>query len=326
MNSKIISQVPSTTYLGVTITDNLSWNQHCDIICDKANSTLGLLKRILSGCSSQVKNTAYCSLVRPKLEYASSAWNPYKQCNVKVKNTAYCSLVRPKLEYASSAWNPYKQCNVKVKNTAYCSLVRPKLEYASSAWNPYKQCNVKVKNTAYCSLVRPKLEYASSAWNPYKQCNVKVKNTAYCSLVRPKLEYASSAWNPYKQCNVNKIEMVQRRAATFVNNDYSRHSSVSQMIKSLGWDSLERRRLINQTCMFYKIYRGLVGISLPSEIMQVTRPSRYLNCVPFQQLCTLNDTYKYSFYPKTIRTWNNMNLPQIPNSLDDFKANVSLYI
>lgn len=126
------------------------------------------------------------------------------------------------------------------------------------------------------------------------------------------------------QCH--KIEMVQQYATRLVNNDYSRHSSVSHMIKSLGWDFLEVRRLINQTCMFFKIYRGLVGISLPSEIVQVTRPSRYPNCVPFQQLCTLNDSYKYSFYPRTIRTWNNMNLPQISNSLDDFKAKVSLYI
>ena len=34
------------------------------------------------------------------------------------------------------------------------------------------------------------------------------------------------------------------------------------MIKALGWDSLEHRKLINQVFMFYKMYKGLVGISL----------------------------------------------------------------
>ena len=114
--------------------------------------------------------------------------------------------------------------------------------------------------------------------------------------------------------------MVQRRAARFVCHDYSRYSHVSTLINALGWESLEQRRLNNQVCMFYKIYSGLVGITLPAEINPVTRVSRYPNCAPFQQLITLNDTYKYSFYPRTIRTWNNIPLPTIPDSLDKFKA------
>ena len=55
--------------------------------------------------------------------------------------------------------------------------------------------------------------------------------------------------------------MVQRGAARFVYNDYSRFSHVSHMIKALGWDSKENRRLINRVFMFFKIYKGLVGIS-----------------------------------------------------------------
>ena len=203
LDGKVISSVSSATYLGISIADNLSWNEHCDTICKKANSTLGLLRRILSGCTPEVKNTAYLTLVRPKLEYASSAWNPHMQCNI------------------------------------------------------------------------------------------------------------------------DKIEMVQRRAARFVYNDYSRYSHVSPMIKALGWDSLEYRRLNNQVFMFYKIYEGPVGISLPPEISRNTRASTSPNCAPFHQLATLNDTYKYSFYPRAIRTWNSVPLSLIPDSLDEFKAIIS---
>ena len=94
-----------------------------------------------------------------------------------------------------------------------------------------------------------------------------------------------------------------------LSNDYNH---VSPMIKALGWDSLEYRRLINQVFMFYRIYKGLVGISLPPEISRNTRASRSPNCAPFHQLATLNDTYKYSFYPRAIRTWNSV--PLISNS------------
>ena len=40
----------------------------------------------------------------------------------------------------------------------------------------------------------------------------------------------------------NKIEMVQRRAARFVCNNYSREASVTAMLDELGWRSLKQRR------------------------------------------------------------------------------------
>ena len=82
LDGKRITRTSSTTYLGISITNNLSWNEHCDNLCKNANSTLGLLRRILSGCAPQVKNTAYFTLVRPKLEYASSVWNTHTKSNV----------------------------------------------------------------------------------------------------------------------------------------------------------------------------------------------------------------------------------------------------
>jgi len=101
------------------------------------------------------------------------------------------------------------------------------------------------------------------------------------------LEYASSVWNPHTKCNVDKIETVQQRAARFVCHDYSRYSHVSTLINALGWESLEQRKLNNQVCMFYKIYSGLVGITLPAEINPVTRVSRYSNWLNDYEICNL---------------------------------------
>lgn len=78
----------------------------------------------------------------------------------------------------------------------------------------------------------------------------EVKSNAYLSLVRPKLEHACSLWNPYALCDIDKIETVQRRAARFVYNDYSRCRHASLMIDALG--SLEHRTFVNQMCMFCK--------------------------------------------------------------------------
>ena len=82
MNDIAIAKSASTKYLGVTISHNLNWNQHCDNICSKANSMLCLLRTVLSDCSMDVKSKACTTLVSPQVEYACSVWNPYTERNI----------------------------------------------------------------------------------------------------------------------------------------------------------------------------------------------------------------------------------------------------
>ena len=67
------------TYLGVTLHKTMSWSHHIHTITNKANRTLNFIQRTLSKCSSDVKTTAYRTLVRPTLEYAAIVWNPHQQ-------------------------------------------------------------------------------------------------------------------------------------------------------------------------------------------------------------------------------------------------------
>ena len=68
-------------YLGVHISNTLSWNEHINCISRKGSSSLNLLRRNLYNCSPEVKARAYPSLVRPILCYASSVWDPYTKRN-----------------------------------------------------------------------------------------------------------------------------------------------------------------------------------------------------------------------------------------------------
>jgi len=43
----------------------------------KSSNTLNFIKRNLSDCSSNVKASAYLTMVCPQIEYASDVWNPY---------------------------------------------------------------------------------------------------------------------------------------------------------------------------------------------------------------------------------------------------------
>jgi len=69
-------------------------------------------------------------------------------------------------------------------------------------------------------------------------CPTQVKTNCYKALVKPILEYASIVWSPYTQRDINAIENVQRPAARFVNNNYSRYASVSEMLTDLNWPTL----------------------------------------------------------------------------------------
>ena len=64
-----LDQVDSVSYLGVTLTNNLKWSQHVFSVSGKASKVLGLIKRHFSNCPRSVKEIAYATLVRPKLEY-----------------------------------------------------------------------------------------------------------------------------------------------------------------------------------------------------------------------------------------------------------------
>ena len=180
-----LDRVDQHDYLGVTISHDLRWDDHCNKITQKANRTLGLLRRTLSPCSRDVKEKAY-------------------------------------------------------------------------------------------------------------------------QAIRPQLEYASEAWNPYSINTVNRVEQVQRAAARFVFRDFRRTTSVSSLINTLGWDQLHIRRLASQLTMFYKIHHGLVNIQLPHTIVPAPFIGRHDHQFKFTAPEATIDPYKYSFYPRSIRLWNQL--------------------
>ena len=84
MNGCVLERVKNYPYLGVTISDNLSWSGHIHRVTCKANRTMGLLRRNLWNCKSEVKETAYKCLVRPQLEYACAVWDPHLKNDIYI--------------------------------------------------------------------------------------------------------------------------------------------------------------------------------------------------------------------------------------------------
>ena len=156
-------------------------------------------------------------------------------------------------------------------------------------------------------------------------CNQNVKQSAYNTLVRPHVEYASSAWNPHTRCNIDKIEAVQRQAARFTLNFYQYGPDAgltSKIADDLKWLPLQHRRALTDLTNFYKIRNNLVNVGFPSVIVpSVLRIHQYIQ-VPTRMNC-----YKYSFFPATIRVWNQLPCSIcVSPSLDTFKSGTTRWI
>ena len=63
--------------MGVTIRDDLTWNEQTCAATKKAGSTLHPIARNLRRCPRSTRELAYTTIVRLKVEYFSSVWDPH---------------------------------------------------------------------------------------------------------------------------------------------------------------------------------------------------------------------------------------------------------
>lgn len=141
-----------------------------------------------------------------------------------------------------------------------------------------------------------------------KTHNKKLKETAYKTYVRPQVEYCSTVWHPWQKYLTHRIEMIQRSAARYVQNDYNHTSSVTHMLRELKWPSLEQRRRQATLTMLHKIHNKEVYVD--HSHLTHTRNNNFL--IPHSK----TQHHINSFFPRAIRLWNGLptELKDIPSS------------
>jgi len=144
----------------------------------------------------------------------------------------------------------------------------------------------------------------------------RVKATAYTSFVRPQLEYAGTVWSPHTVNNTNsQMAAVQRRAARSVMNDWSRPykqsgrsspriGSLTLMMQQMGWNTLQERRNQARVIMMYRIVNGLI---IPSSLyLTYSTQSTRGHGLKFRVPAVCVSAFNHSFFPATIRIWNQL--------------------
>ena len=76
--------VDSAKYLGVILSNDLSWSPHIQSVYNRANSTLGFLRRNLRRCPAALRETPYITLV---LDWSSlKVFQQFFRCEKNASN------------------------------------------------------------------------------------------------------------------------------------------------------------------------------------------------------------------------------------------------
>ena len=82
LHGQVLESVTCAKYLGFDISSDLSWSSHVDRITGIANQTLGFIRRNIKTKTTRVRETAYNTLFRRQLEYASAVWDPHTDSRI----------------------------------------------------------------------------------------------------------------------------------------------------------------------------------------------------------------------------------------------------
>ena len=83
LHGQTLEKVKSVKYLGVEISEDLSWGKHIQSITAKANRTSAFVHRNLRGCPVTTQTNVYKAMIRPLVEYAAPVWDPYHQNHIQ---------------------------------------------------------------------------------------------------------------------------------------------------------------------------------------------------------------------------------------------------
>ena len=174
---------------------------------------------------------------------------------------------------------------------------------------------VTISNTLSWSVhINKAIAKADRRLNIIRRCQKilprSCKEMLYKTTIRPVLDYGDIIYDACLKSESDAIEKCQRKAALICTGAF-RHTSNERLLNELGWERMESRRTIHRLTLFYKIYRSLTPPYLRDICNLVPHNTDTYNLrrnhsilIPFIR----RELFSKSFYPKTIREWNNLSL------------------
>jgi len=114
-----LNQLQEGKYLGLTLDSQLTFNKHIKCICKRASSALAFVRRNTHFCQRRIRADAYCTYVRPILEYAAFVWSPHTNTNINKLE----SVQRRAARYVMSDFDRYSSVSEMLSLQLYSGIV-----------------------------------------------------------------------------------------------------------------------------------------------------------------------------------------------------------
>ena len=129
--------------------------------------------------------------------------------------------------------------------------------------------------------------------------NSGTKAATYSTLVRRNLEYCASESSPYTVQSNTSLKWCKEGQPGIVQIDIISRTRIC-------YKTLESRQMKIQLIMLCKIINDLVDIQAEEYLTPASTRTRALHSKKPRQYPTKTDTFKFSFFPRTIPTWNSL--------------------
>ena len=109
----------------------------------------------------------------------------------------------------------------------------------------------------------------------------------------------------FRSKDILTLERVQRKAARFCLQNFTKTTSVTDMLSDLKWDTLETRRKKNRLTLMYKLSHNLVDINTKEHLIPKSElRTRNSHAFKYRMPRVCKDVFKFSFSPRSITEWN----------------------
>ena len=123
-------------------------------------------------------------------------------------------------------------------------------------------------NNTTCTHLKIKVFFTGyNTMQPLKLSKERTRN-CICIHSTTKAGICKCGWGPFLKKDISVLKRVQRKAAWFCSQNYDRYASVTDMIKDLGWATLETRRRQSRLMLMYKLIHGLIHIDTRKYFIQ----------------------------------------------------------
>ena len=149
MDGTPLDQVKSTTFLGVTINDKLTWEDHKQLVYNKICKTLGILYKCKKVMTENECIKMYKTFVEPYFFYGIEVWGHTIQSENDILVKLQCKIIRMIFGCARTQ-DAWKHCNGHVLTVLIPFIIMLLKNYA---WSITLECYHTILVIVLCLIL-----------------------------------------------------------------------------------------------------------------------------------------------------------------------------